>query len=140
MQRHLPLSHHLESRVEAITHDVASLNETLKSFAQSTSDSINALTTHISKLSDRISAAEKSTGPTWSGINQVAGVLASYSVLIAFVVGIYVRGEILAEKNSSEIYRIENAKTHAYMQAQLDLLKDKALRETLFSQTSPGTY
>lgn len=130
-----PQSTNLASRVEAITHDVASLNDTLKSFAQSTSESINALTSHISKLSDRIAAAEKSTGPTWSGINQVAGVLASYSVLIAFVVGIYVRGEILANINATESFRIKNAETHAYMQAQIDFLKEGLAGPDLFTQT-----
>jgi hypothetical protein len=86
----------LNARITGLEQAVLAIKEGNEAAQKATEKALGEITDHIGKLYDRVGQAK--IGPTWGGIGQVAGVLASYSVLIAFVVGIYVRSEILANE------------------------------------------
>jgi hypothetical protein len=114
----------LNARITGLEQAVLAIKESNELGQKANREALANIEGHIGKLYDKVGAASK-VGPTWGGIGQVAGVLASYSVLIAFVVGIYVQMMIFANENSKFDSRLAEARERGAFEARISIVEAK---------------
>jgi hypothetical protein len=112
----------LSQKVAVLTHDVTVLSRSVDNLASLLRENSTSLSDHIAKLSDRINVAERGHGPTWTGIAQVATLIATYTVLLSALVALYVRGEITAADAVHEQWRKDTSTAITRLQAQNEIV------------------
>lgn len=119
------------AQVAALTNDVAVLFKSVESLRELIKESNESFNAGLSKLTERIGIAERSNGPTWAGISQVALIIATYTVLVSSLVALYVRGELMADQVKDFPEAIAHADRMARIEERVQLQPD------FLAQTNP---